>query len=613
MAIEIKRRPYEWSWSGNPVQYRLYSDQAAVDDSIFFEVKIMFKKIADGAYTEIVTLPYSPAAGTADVDIKDVLDSLLEHELPLLQVDETAATEATTQTGNFYIQFRQITEANPDPSWEDSEKDFYRSVIKGGIDYFKWRGNNFWLNYFTAPEIPFLTWQKSGRLAAIDERMYLAWLYKIGYVAGGLKVFAVAYFTDGTTTSVSATFGGTSGNVFYIPAGASQWGLDLIYPDKKIYYWTINVVDITDPENAVPVSQIFKYYADNRNDYNDVGLNYRNSLGGLDSNKVRGVIDDTLNYEFTEQDHTYEPNYFEGNNITAKRIISNSKERKIWKGDIGYLAKEDQDRFRDSHLKRELWWERSKKWWPVILLTGNQKQKSSEDHLWSFPIEFTLASDGDNYYTPDAVDLGDGVFTSNVCLALVLGITYVNDLSGPDAIVTIYISFSDPDLVATQYYYQVDNDTPVLMNLADLPLVITLAKDDTYSFKAWVMCPNDVPGRKSSVMIDTNDGVGGGGGGGGGGGTPDNSFISNYTSNETDYDFKINSISQHTGHLGSFGVENFGQADQSDVQVKLILDSLTPSIAELVSNGNTYYAAIATAVVTWSHVDITNGFQINLY
>src|ERR1051325_5153059 len=160
MAVVVKRRPYEFSWSGNPIHYRLYSAEAAADSSIFFEIKVMFKNIADAGYSDVVTLPYYPVAGQADINIQDIIDSKLEFQLPAFDVNEKLFTEAPKQTGNFYIQYRQLSVAVPDPSWSDSEKDFARYAIKGGIDYFKWRGNNFWLNYFIAPNYPFFTWQK---------------------------------------------------------------------------------------------------------------------------------------------------------------------------------------------------------------------------------------------------------------------------------------------------------------------------------------------------------------------------------------------------------------------------------------------------------------------
>ena len=193
MAILVNRRPHTHNFSGNPVHYELYSSLASVDATVFFEVKVMFRKLSALNYAEIVTLPYSPVNGYADIDLKDILDSLLEYALPSFNNPfETTVWDAAPQTGHFYLEFREITSGNPDPSWDDSEKDFERFVLKGGLNDFKYQGNNFWLNYFFVAN-PFLTWQQSGRLASYNERMYLAWLDLTIHANDLLKVKATVY------------------------------------------------------------------------------------------------------------------------------------------------------------------------------------------------------------------------------------------------------------------------------------------------------------------------------------------------------------------------------------------------------------------------------------
>jgi len=604
MAIQILRRPYEYSWSGNPVHYRLFSQNAADDSSIFFEVKILFKKITDGVYAEIITLPYFPVAGIADINIQDVLDSKLEFNTPAFNVDERLETEAPGQTANYYIQFREIVVVDSDPTWDDSESYFNRNILKGGIDYFKWRGNNFWINYYDS-QMPFLTWQKSNRLASLTERMYLLWFNKTN--ASALKTHINIVYTDASVQQLDKALTVHKNNVVFIPAGATQWSLPDEHPDRKIYYWNLQVIDNADQ----PVSELFTYYADNRNDYNDITLNYRGSLGGLDSVRIRGIIEHDLNYEFEEQDKTFEPDYFDGDVIDGKRVINNSKERKIYKGDIGYLKKEDQDRFRDSHLRRDMWWERNKKWWPVIVLTPSQKQKTSEDHLWSFPIQFTLGSDGDNYYTPDTIDLGDGVFTSNVCLARLGNIEIDIDISGADAAIVINATEIDPQDASTQFYYQilgVDAD-PILYDTFSLPILRNIPKGIVYIVEFRCICgPNDIPGNKTSAQIDTTEE----GGGGGGGGTHE-CFLGNGTNTASNYTIKIDDIERDNGFVGELGVDSFFLLDYVNVKLTVIFDSIEwPSSASMTSNGNTYTGSIVHNQVFFFNVDITNGCEINI-
>jgi hypothetical protein len=604
MSIEVRRRPFEHSFSGNPIHYQLFSDAAAADANIFFEIRVLLKYIGDADYAEVIILPHYPTAGKADVNIQDILDSKLDFKVPEFNADETVYSTAEKQTANYYLQFREVSDDSPDPAWDDSESEFERIVLKGGLNYFTYRGNNFWLNYYN-DEKPFLTWQQSGRLTSLRERMYLAWLNSVE-VADSLPVIVDVIYTDGTSDFITVNLGGRKDNIIYIPAGATQLGLpDLV--DKVIYYWEIKVTAIIDGADPIDVSQSFRYYADNRNDDNDITLNYRNSLGGLDSVRVRGVIEHDLNYDFAEQDRTVDPDYFDGDSIFPKRVIANSKERKIYKGDIGYLSKEDQDRFRDSHLIREVWWERSIKWWPVVFLTANQKQKRSDDDLFSFPLQFALATDGDNYYTPDAVDLGDGSFTSNVCRARFLDVEVDIDLSGADALITFTWSTTDPDNVATQYTYQVIgvNDDPVLADLTIGELQLHLPKDNIYDFEIRVLCPNNVPGKKTVLSIDTNAPGGGGG--------DINSTLLNFSSTASDYDIKVDGVSIKSGHVMAFetGI-TFHADDASDVTVTIELD-FNPATPVLNVGATLYHGTVASHVVTFAHVDIIDGFQIRLF
>jgi hypothetical protein len=608
MSIEVRRRPFEHSFSGNPIHYQLFSDAAAADASIYFEVRVLLKYITDADYSEVIILPHYPTAGKADVNIQDILDSKLDFKVPEFNDDETVYSTAERQTAKYYLQFREVTDDSPDPAWDDSELEFERTVLKGGLNYFTYRGNNYWLNYYNDQK-PFLTWQQSGRLTSLRERMYLAWLNSVS-VADSLPVRVDIFYTDGTTDFITFNLGGHKDSIIYIPAGATQLGLPDL-SDKTIYYWEIKVTSIIDGGAAIDVSESFRYYADNRNDDNDITLNYRNSLGGLDSVRVRGVIEHGLNYDFAEQDRTVDPDYFDGDAITAKRVIANSKERKIYKGDIGYLTKEDQDRFRDSHLIREVWWERSIKWWPVVILTPSQKQMRTDDDLFSFPLQFALASDGDNYYTPDAVDLGDGSFTSNVCRARFLDVEVTIDLSGADALITLTWSTTDPDNVATQYTYQVIgvNDDPIIADLTTGSLVFHLPKDDVFEMEIRVLCPNNVPGKKTVLTIDTNAPEGGG--------DSLNSAVFNFSSTASDYDIKVNGVSVKTGHMNPYesgftGYNGFHVDDVSDVTVTIEL-GFNPATPVLNVGTTLYHGTVAAHVVTFTHVNIIDGFQIRLF
>ena len=421
MAITVNKRPASRCWSGNPIHYLLYSAAADADNTIYFEIRVKFKSSAAAAYSNILEFPYKPVLGTAKIDIQDILDGLLEHELPYLPEDTTEPSPHISYkaTGQFYIEFREITTSTPDPSWTTTESSYARFVAKGGLSFEKWRGDNYWANYFDVSK-PFLTWMESDRMRSFNDLFWLAWLNLTDIPEYDIKMLVTTVFTDGSENVQTLDNPVPVRAIGYFPAGADQLQLDEIDATKTIYYWELQVINGgTNPEE--PLSMAFRIYLDNRNDYNDMTLQYRNSLGGLDPVRVRGVVEMNSQRDFTQIEKVVLNDYYEGHYIQGRIAADNSTEVLIYKGDIGHLGKEEQDRLRDLHLKREVWMARQMKWLPVMLLTPSAKLRTTEDKLFSMPLEWCIASGGNYYYTPDAIDLQDGEEPVELACTAVIG------------------------------------------------------------------------------------------------------------------------------------------------------------------------------------------------
>jgi hypothetical protein len=580
MSIIVTKRPYSYCFSGNPVHYELFSALAQGDSTVSFEVKVRFKKVNDVTYRDIVTLPYAPRNGYATIDLKEILDGLLNFDLPEFNVDETTIFESDRQTGNFYLQFREITATNSDASWDDSESEYFRFVIKGGLNDFKYQGNNFWLNYFD-PQKPFLTWQQSGRLADYFERMYLAFLNLTD--SANLRVKVQVFYTDGATAQVNKNMPAIKGLIYYIPSGASQWDLVNLNPVKTIYYWTVHVYDNTDPAAPVLVSQVFKYEQDNRNDYIAIALHYRNSLGCLDSLRIRGSVDKKLEYVYQELEQTIEPDYFNGKSFSPKKIIINNQEQLIYSGDIGHVKREEQDRLRDAQMIRETWWEKKQKWYPVNIITKNFTLVKGDDQRFHMPIDFTLGYQGGEYYTPESVDLGSGIFTDNVCLAFLSPVAPIVDPSGARAHITVEPHENDPQNASVKYRYRVikDIDSSIVIDWTEqnytANLEFDLDKDLIYTMEIEAICTNTIYGAKTTVKIDTTAASGGG--------LDFDSSIVNWTSIGSQFRVKVAGVQKASGFVGSNNAVEFSLNSFGDVVVTLELDNVVPSNAIISSNG----------------------------
>jgi hypothetical protein len=512
MSIQITKRPFDRSFSGNPVHYELTSAAAATDANIFFEIRLMFRYLG-GVFAEVHRFQFYPTAGIAEVNVQDLLHSQLDWFVPIFPVDEKSIQSADAQSGEYYIEFREVTPTDQNPAWDVSELDFIRAVLRGGINYFKWRGNNFWVNYYDVVK-PFLTWQQSGRLAILDERMFLS--YICNSTLASVEARCKVTYMDSTTATVSKAFiDCIKDKIYFIPSGAAQWGLPALDPTKQIWYWEIYVVDVSDPASPQTISDLFRYEASNQWNLNDITLHYRNSLGGLDSVLVRGVLDENLDYQFQQQNRTFKPDYFDSHVITAQTVITESREQQTWKGDIGHLGREEQDRLRDAQIQRDVYLESSKKWWPVNIVTKNFKLRSTNDMRFTMPIEFTLAYDGAEYYTPKAVDLGDGVFTSNVCLASVINFQKIaqddaaSGLPAGKTLVTFVGNENDPQNASIQFQYRFNGGPWFFENFADLPssLQVQLDLDTDFVMDYQAICTGGILGKKYSLSFTTSAGA----------------------------------------------------------------------------------------------------------
>lgn len=618
MAIEILKRPYYHCFTGNPVHYELYSALAAGDATVSFEVKVRFKKIPDADYVDVVTLPYAPKDGYATIDLKEILDGLLEYDLPQFDVDETKIWQSNNQTGKFYLQFREITTVSPDPSWDDSELDYACFALKGGLNDFKYQGNNFWLNYFI-PNNPFLTWQISGtrqlsdgsiertRLAADNERMYLAWLGNTQ--AAGLSMIVKVYYTDGTNGTKTVGFPTSVKDViYYLPVGCNQLSLKDIQPTKSIYYWTVQVIDVND---NTTYSELFNYELDNRNDYIAITINYRNSLGGLDSVRVRGSVEKKIEYNYTELEKTIEPDYFDGHFFSPQKTIVNNVEQLVYSGNLGQFGKEEQDRLRDAQLIRETWTARNKKWVPLNIITKNFSLLKNDDQRFPMPIEFTLGYTGSEYYTPDNIDLGEGIFTSNVCRAFISPLSLVKDDVDRWSIL---VGENDPQNASEQWRYRVirNSDQAVFIDWQTVGYAFSpqiVVPDDTgfYTIEAQAICTNNIPGKITTAQLDTTTGGGGGGGGG-----SFNSIIVNDTSHSGDYDIDINAGWQtFTGYIGATNISQFDVPDAVPATITVTLTFVPPSVT-VTSNGVSYPGTLSGFTWTFTGVDIIDGVVITI-
>lgn len=411
--IVIRRRPYATNFAGNAVLYELYDADAVNSNEIAFEVRVLFASYeSNTAPAEIAIVPLTPFKGVAQIDISNLLNSYLEYYTPLPSISGSQVTGL--QTGKFFIHFRRAAVQAP---WDTSEENSTCTVVKGGVNAFHTRNNNFFNIFFPATK-PFFTWQLRRRLASLTEPIYLCWLNTTYTDATPLKVKVNITYTDSTTREFSYDVSnpGKKNYCYYLPVGANQLDLETLDPTKTIWYWDVVVSELS----GTLASEKFTYELDNRNDYNQQFLLYRNSLGGLDTIRIRGVIETNISLEGQDMEVT-SPVDWQFNDGLLPILDSSTphKETISYKGDTGFLTKEEQDRLRDIFLHREVYTFVAGILTPAKLLTKNYKLRSSIDKLFSLAIEWSVADAGSYHYTPVNVNVSIGGQDNTVCNAVI--------------------------------------------------------------------------------------------------------------------------------------------------------------------------------------------------
>lgn len=611
--IVVEERPYNYNWSGNAIHYKIHSTEAEADPNVYFEIMVCFSdSLTSGAqdFEQVVTFPYVPIKGIAKINIQEIIDSKLEFSMPEFAGDETTCYECKKQSGRFFIKYRQIIDADSDPDWEVGEVDFIRFAFKGGIAFFKYQSQNFWVNFFNIKR-PFLTWQLSGRLAMLDERMYLCVMLTNIPEVGNMKRKMRVIYTDGSDNIQFKNIDIQTNRPWLVPCGAIQWGLPALDVVKKIWYWEFSLVDVTNPDAPVQMTEIFKFFADNRNDYNKIILYYRNSLGGLDSIRVRGPVDTNIDYTTIQKDGVFESNYYAQTVIGAPSGVADNQEIISYKGDIGWLGKEEQSRLRDAFLRREVYQTVNKKWIPILLVQKAFKQRNSNDKIWSMPIEWKPAIAGDRYYTPDSVDFGNDQIADipNTCPIVITDWTYnwtfAPGFPGYARVTNSFQYTSDPAQIPANLQYRIQGYT----DWVDFPTTnefeVRVRMDNETIMQIRAKCANGEYGQIASKTFILRDD------------SPQthNSRLINNSTNQCVVVVKVNGAEITRAAMGGRGTFDFDTTNVNSATINVEFHNARPTSISLVSN-SVRYSAHAGAITAdgatfpFAHVNIINGMTI---
>lgn len=606
--IGIRRRPYAINLAGNSILYELFDAEVVNDTSYSYEVRVLFSRYEEGAApAEIAIIPLTPYKGVALIDIKDLLNSQLNYFVPNPGV--VGPQGSGLHTGKFFIHYRRISTANTNTAWNTSEEQNICVVVKGGVHPYMWKGNNFFLNYFPANK-PFFTWQQRGRMSSLIEPIWLTW-FNINYAGNvTLIVKVIVTYVDGSEAQIQYNIAQPLKQffVYYLPAGANQLGLSGLQV-KTILYWDVWVTN----QNDELITEKFRYQHDQKNDYNKKCLLYRNSLGGLDTIRIRGVIETNVTLDGQDIELAAPADWSFGTTLARFDASTPHKELLSYKGDVGYLTREEQERLRDAFINREVYMYQGSRLLPVKLLTKQYRLRGTGDKLFNLPFEWMLADSGSYYYTPGVtlgdgqnnfidlnnVDLGNGQ-SNQICEIRVILSAGTTTYSGGNATVSFnYLVSAGPK----KLQYKIPG---FVINWTDLPFTTagifkyTVQAGQSITLYMRTVCQNDGYGPIEMKTVNTLTS-----------GHDANTNIRNRTSIQFSYVFKRNGV------LISQGSLNPGEYDPvyilgGTANYEMELIGVSPTKGEISARGligfNEYLGTINGQKINWNNVSSITAF-----
>lgn len=130
--MALIERPYNYVYSKNDIRY-VFNIIDLARPGLLLQVRIMYAKMDDVVFSELYTFEgLNPNEdGSVYVYLHAYINAVLSHVMPGIN---SAATNASDQACQFYIEYREITDLDPDTDWNDTESARIRIALKGGIE-----------------------------------------------------------------------------------------------------------------------------------------------------------------------------------------------------------------------------------------------------------------------------------------------------------------------------------------------------------------------------------------------------------------------------------------------------------------------------------------------
>jgi hypothetical protein len=393
MGLVLYNIPTGPCFSRNPIRYKVGTDKDLETVGLYIEALVEFMGINSTTYTEVIRYPLTPDnIGIVEIDLSRIANRLLTYATP--STENSLVKDAASQTGKLRVTFTEYDFEGDDDIIVTDEI----LIVKGGIAHERFQVNTFWQNRFN--DFKLLTWMPRTRSMRTWVNDYVSYMHKEEDVLGALVEVRLTY-TDESTDTFTLFFPGNTAkenHVYHIPCGYKNLALDTVDPSKKVWYYTVQVMDGT-----TPLSELQTFEMNYDPAYETFYLSYFNSLGGFESIPILGehTLNISRDYDLINI-NTSRSNY-NGMTVPAMSRMNRVTEETSYKANIGVIDEwELHDLRRELFLSEEIYTIRNNRWWPVNVLDKSMDFGPINAQIKEVPIEWSYAF-SNTQYTPAAI------------------------------------------------------------------------------------------------------------------------------------------------------------------------------------------------------------------
>jgi hypothetical protein len=396
MEAVLIKQPTEISFSGNPMPYIFgitpYGTIEKTQD-IRLVVRVLVESVfGNNSFAEIKAQPFYPDSnGQVKIEIQTLIDPFLEYHTPKLSLKRPV--QAFNQRKRYRVQYTLQKDGAIVGEVQSSPVLF---AIKGGMSYDQWHPSQFFNKNILEDKSP-LHFVAAGDKCHVAEKKYLFWIYP--FADNKVQTVMIDIMLDDNSViqyNLPYTIFCGKWGICCVPIGFNQLGLNtLVQAGQWPVYYRVKVMNAANIAIVAPVI----YNIDHRNFYDTYQLLYRNSLGGIDTIRLRGTVDFEADYTRQNAQRTVPPSYYSNGNLLAQSIDENAEETTKFKGDTGFLSKASIDKLRDLFLSSQKMELENEKLLPITINNKNVKFFSNKENLLSLQIEWQRAYVNE-FYTP---------------------------------------------------------------------------------------------------------------------------------------------------------------------------------------------------------------------